>query len=77
MSKARAGSAASSAAQVDEFYQVGNVERNPEKGLGLGLAIAKRLADDLGLTLSVRSTPGRGSVFSVTIPVLGNQLIGN
>ncbi len=61
----------------DEFYQVGNVERIPEEGLGLGLAIAKRLADDLGLTLSVRSTPGRGSVFSVTIPVLGNQLIGN
>ena len=52
----------------DEFYQVGNAERNPAKGLGLGLAIARRLADTLGLGLSVRSALHRGSIFSVSLP---------
>lgn len=53
----------------DEFWQADNPERNFEKGLGLGLTIARRLADELGATLSVRSTPRRGSVFALTLPV--------
>jgi signal transduction histidine kinase len=52
----------------EEFYQVGNAERNPANGLGLGLSIARRLSESLGCTLDVRSVPGRGSRFSVTIP---------
>ena len=38
------------------------------QGLGLGLAIAERAARLLGNPLSLRSWPGRGSVFAVTVP---------
>ncbi len=37
-------------------------------GNGLGLAIAKRLADEMGVQLSVKSNKKNGSVFTVTIP---------
>jgi PAS domain S-box-containing protein len=53
----------------EDFYQLGNPARDRSKGLGLGLAIAKRMADLLDLKLAARSLPGRGSVFSVQIPV--------
>lgn len=51
-----------------EFHQLGNPERNPERGLGLGLAIAQRFAGLLGHELEVRSVPGRGSYFGVKLP---------
>ena len=51
-----------------EFHQVGNPERDRSKGLGLGLAIVQRTADLLGHTLTLRSTPGRGSLFALTVP---------
>lgn len=38
-----------------------------ERGLGLGLSGSKRLADALGHPVAVRSQPGRGSAFSVTV----------
>ncbi len=37
-------------------------------GTGLGLAVSKKLAEDAGGTLRVVSTPGQGSVFTLTIP---------
>ncbi len=51
-----------------EFYQVENPERDRDKGLGLGLAIVDRLARLLHHPVTVVSVPGRGSVFSVTVP---------
>ncbi|MRR51827.1 MAG: PAS domain S-box protein [Rhodocyclaceae bacterium] len=51
-----------------EFYQVGNPERDAGKGLGLGLSIVERLAKALGHLLRARSEPGRGSVFAITVP---------
>ena len=53
----------------DEFVQVGNPERNRRKGMGLGLAIVRRAAWLLGTTISVRSVPGRGSLFFLTQPI--------
>jgi signal transduction histidine kinase/CheY-like chemotaxis protein len=52
-----------------EFYQIGNLERDRTKGLGLGLAIAARLARLLGSRIDVRSYPGKGSVFAIELPV--------
>jgi signal transduction histidine kinase len=40
-----------------------------ERGLGLGLAIAERLARLLNHPLGLRSWPGKGSVFSITVPL--------
>lgn len=52
----------------EEYYQVGNPERDRAKGMGLGLAIATRLCALLRFRLTCRSRPGRGSVFEVAIP---------
>jgi CheY-like chemotaxis protein len=51
----------------EEFYQVGNPERDRTKGLGLGLAIVRRLARLLGLKVQLESHPGRGSTFAVML----------
>ena len=51
-----------------EFAQLGNPERDRRKGLGLGLAIVDRLARLLGHDVRLRSTVGRGSMFSVSVP---------
>lgn len=51
-----------------EFYQLGNPARDREKGLGLGLAIVRRISNLLGHPIELKSTPGRGSMFAVTVP---------
>ena len=51
----------------EEFYQVGNPERDRTRGLGLGLAIVRRLATLLGHEVDVASRPGRGCVFRVRV----------
>ncbi|WP_018410011.1 ATP-binding response regulator [Methyloversatilis thermotolerans] len=51
-----------------EFYQLGNPERDRRKGLGLGLSIVDGLARALDHPVSVRSQPGRGSVFALSMP---------
>jgi two-component system, sensor histidine kinase len=48
----------------EEFYQVGNRERDRTRGLGLGLAIVDRLGRLLRAPLTLRSHPGRGSLFA-------------
>ncbi len=55
----------------EEFVQLGNPERDRAKGLGLGLAVVRRLAGLLGHRVSLRSVPGRGSAFAVTVPLAG------
>jgi CheY-like chemotaxis protein/two-component sensor histidine kinase len=52
----------------EEFVQLGNPERDRNKGLGLGLAIVRRLADLLGHSVALDSAPGRGSEFAVRVP---------
>lgn len=52
----------------DEYTQLENPERDRAKGLGLGLAICRRLAGLLAAPIGVRSRPGRGSVFWIRLP---------
>lgn len=54
-----------------EYYQLGNEERDRTKGLGLGLAIVRRLTTLLGCELTLRSVVGRGSCFAVTVRTAG------
>ena len=51
-----------------EFYQIDNPERDRGRGLGMGLAIVRRLCNLLEHPLDMRSTVGRGSVFRVVVP---------
>ncbi len=53
----------------DEFYQVDNLHRDSARGLGIGLAIVKRLAVLLEGEVGLRSVPGRGSVFWIELPL--------
>jgi Na+/proline symporter/signal transduction histidine kinase/CheY-like chemotaxis protein len=53
----------------EEFKRLDSHQTRAAKGLGLGLAIADGLCRVLGHTLQVRSWPGRGSVFSVSVPL--------
>lgn len=52
----------------EEFRRLAVKDAHGERGLGLGLAIADRIARVLCHELSLRSWPGQGSVFSVTVP---------
>ena len=55
----------------EEFHQIGEPSRNRHQGLGLGLAIAKKMSGLLNLDIGVRSIPGKGSVFFVEVPLGG------
>ena len=52
----------------EEFRRLGEATVAGERGLGLGLSICQRLAAGLGHPLSLRSRPGRGSVFGIALP---------
>jgi signal transduction histidine kinase/CheY-like chemotaxis protein len=66
----------------EEFYQVDNIERDREKGLGLGLSIVQRTAKLLGHDIAVSSIPGKGSAFSISVEqaktvIVESQLAAN
>ncbi|MDR3527494.1 MAG: PAS domain S-box protein [Rhizomicrobium sp.] len=52
-----------------DHVQLGNPARDRRKGLGLGLSIAKRIADSLGHRISVTSELGSGSSFTIELPL--------
>jgi PAS domain S-box-containing protein len=53
----------------EEFYQVANPARDRNQGLGLGLAIVSRLARLIGADVQVRSHEGRGTCFTLLLPI--------
>ena len=52
----------------ERFYRVGEDRNRKTGGTGLGLAIAKELANQLFITITVKSTVGEGSSFTLCIP---------
>jgi signal transduction histidine kinase len=50
-----------------DFEQIANPQRDRQRGHGLGLAIVQRIAAQLGATIDLRSAPGRGSTFAITL----------
>lgn len=54
----------------DEFVQIENPMQRRTKGTGLGLPLSKRLAELLEGGITVESTLGVGSTFTVTIPLV-------
>ncbi|MFP5502939.1 MAG: ATP-binding protein, partial [Candidatus Sericytochromatia bacterium] len=51
------------------FFQADLTSTRRHGGLGLGLAIAHGLAQQMGAELTARSTPGQGSVFRLRLPL--------
>jgi signal transduction histidine kinase len=52
----------------EEFQQGDGSSTRAHDGVGLGLAISRRLARAMGATLTVKSEPGRGSRFTLGLP---------
>lgn len=52
----------------DKFYRVTHGNIHKFKGLGLGLYYVRRIAESHGGDVSVDSKPGKGSIFTVTLP---------
>ncbi|OGW75713.1 MAG: hypothetical protein A2Z72_03330 [Omnitrophica bacterium RBG_13_46_9] len=57
-----------------KFEQVSTEERPGNGGTGLGLAICKQIMEQLGGTISVRSTFGKGSEFTIALPLVLNPV---
>ena len=53
----------------EEYHQLDNAARQRSRGLGLGLSIVKSLGELLGHQIRVRSLHGKGSVFSIEVPL--------
>jgi signal transduction histidine kinase len=57
----------------EPFVQVNTRLTRVHEGVGLGLAISRDLARGMGGELSVRSTLGRGSTFTLSVPRGGSR----
>jgi signal transduction histidine kinase/CheY-like chemotaxis protein len=56
-------------------FQRGETSAGDKAGIGLGLSIVRRFADVLGHDIRLTSRPGKGSVFSVTVPTTSDPAI--
>jgi signal transduction histidine kinase/ActR/RegA family two-component response regulator len=59
----------------EEFYQIGNPERDRAQGLGLGLSIVRRLAIVLNLRIELETAAGQGSTFAVRLAPARNRTV--
>ena len=58
----------------EAFYRIpAELDGDTARGFGLGLAIVKRLAELLGHRLDMRSRPGRGTSFSLWLPIVADH----
>ena len=57
----------------EKFFQAGNQEQAAHKGTGLGLAIARQIVEAHGGMITAESTPGVGTTFSLTMPIVATS----
>ncbi len=60
----------------DRFYRVDNLLTRSSEGSGLGLSIAKRIVEAHGGRITVASTVGQGSVFTLHLPPARERPVG-
>lgn len=53
----------------DRFYRSDESRNSEAGGFGLGLAISKKLCDIQDITINVESTPGKGTIFTLHLPI--------
>ncbi|MGZ8379782.1 MAG: ATP-binding protein [Gemmatirosa sp.] len=69
-----AGIAADQLAHIfEKFFQADNQSASAQKGSGLGLAIAREIVEAHGGAISVESTRGRGTAFSIVLPIVAGD----
>ncbi len=67
------GIAANELPLIFDIYSRANSSKNLNSGMGIGLAIVKKLADLMHCKLRVRSKLGKGSMFSIELPLLERE----
>ena len=55
-----------------EFARLSGTEK--EEGFGLGLSITRKLIELMGGTLSLKSVPGKGSDFTIVLPLRESEV---
>ena len=63
-------------ALFEPFYRVDNEITRSNSGSGLGLAVTRVIVEEHGGDIALDSTPGEGSTFWVSLPVLNQNKAG-
>jgi heavy metal sensor kinase len=58
----------------DRFYRADSARSRSQDGAGLGLSLVKWIVERHEGTIEVASTPGRGTTFTVTLPMIGRVM---